>query len=41
LARFGKNVYRASLRLRAGGTSTVVCMLLVRSNGGLRWAGQN
>jgi hypothetical protein len=42
LARFGKNVYRASLRLRsAGGTSSEVCMLLVRSNGALRWAGQN
>ncbi len=40
--RFGKNVYRTSLRLRrAGGTSTTMCMLLVRSDGALRWAGQN
>jgi len=41
LSRFGKNVYRASLRLRAGGTSSEVCMLLVQSDGHLRWAGQN
>lgn len=42
LSQFGRDVYRASLRLRsAGGTSGTVCMLLVRSDGALRWAGQN
>lgn len=42
LSRFGRNVYRASLRLRSGGgTSATVCMLLVHADGRLRWAGQN
>lgn len=42
LSQFGRDVYRASLRLQsAGGTSATVCMLLVRSGGTLHWAGQN
>jgi len=42
VSQFGQNVYRASLRLRsAGGTSASVCMLLVRADGQLRWAGRN
>ncbi|MCJ7544422.1 MAG: hypothetical protein MUP47_07650 [Phycisphaerae bacterium] len=42
VSQFGQNVYRASLRLRsAGGSSVSVCMLLVRPDGRLRWAGRN
>jgi hypothetical protein len=41
LDRFGDNVTRAALRVTSGGSSRTVCLLLVRADGRLRWAGRN
>lgn len=41
LDRFGEDVYRAALRVTTGGSSRMVCMLLVVSDGRLLWAGKN
>ena len=41
LDRFGPNVYRATFDLGRGGRTRQMCMLLVRSDGKLLWAGRN
>ncbi|MGA2264945.1 MAG: hypothetical protein ABSH10_00750 [Phycisphaerae bacterium] len=41
LDRFGEDVTRAALRVTSGGASRTVCLLLVRADGRLRWAGRN
>jgi hypothetical protein len=39
--RFGDDVYRAALGVTSGKSSRTVYMLLVVSDGWLRWAGKN
>ena len=41
LDRFGPDVYRATFDLDRGGRKRQMCMLLVRSDGKLLWAGRN
>ena len=41
LDRFGDDVYRASLRLTSGGRARTLLVLLVETDGALRWAGRN
>ncbi len=41
LDRFGDDVYRASLRLTSGRQTRALLVLLVETDGALRWAGRN
>jgi len=41
LSRFGEKVYRAVIEVRTAEASEQVCMLLVSTAEGLRWAGPN
>lgn len=41
LDRFGRDVYRATLRMTTAGQTKPAYFLLIRSGGRLRWAGRN